>query len=344
MSPSKTEKARSGPCARCRLFRESVLLIALSFSLIPALFVRGLLPIASAQERNRPATNEPAGANAIDLQGHRGARGLLPENSVPSVLKALDFGVKTVELDVVVTRDRHVVVSHEPWMSSIICRTPDGDPVTQDAERSFNLYEMDYDRVAGFDCGSRGHPDFPDQRPTAVSKPLLRDLLRISEGYALVTGRSAPHYNVEIKSAPGQDEVFHPDPNTFARLVYDVLAGEDVLDRTTIQSFDTRPLTAMRALDPSLTLALLVSNEEGLEANLAQLGFTPDVYSPHHRLVDDALMEASRAAQVDVVPWTVNDREEMMRLLHLGVDGLITDYPDEGREVVQSYLRSSPDR
>ncbi len=300
-----------------------------------------LLRPASAQVESRVATTEPTGRAAIDLQGHRGARGLLPENSIPSILKALDLNVETVEVDVVITRGGEVLVSHEPWMSSVICRTPDGDAVQEADERSFNLYELDYDEISAFDCGGRGHPAFPDQVPTAVSKPLLLDVIRIADGYAHVTNRAAPRYNVEIKSAPDHDGIYHPAPDSFARTVYDVLDGEGVVGRSTVQSFDPRPLRALRALDASVTIALLVSNTDGFEANVDRLGFTPDAYSPMYGLVDPALMDAADSAGVNVIPWTVNDREDMERLLELGVHGLITDYPDVGREVVDAYERGS---
>ncbi|MEX0600569.1 MAG: glycerophosphodiester phosphodiesterase family protein, partial [Rhodothermales bacterium] len=251
--------------------------------------------------------------------------------------------VETIELDVVVSGDGEVVVSHEPWMSSVICRDPDGAPVREDQERDYNLFEMSYAEIAAFDCGGRGHPSFPDQRPTAASKPLLRDVLRIADGYAMVTGRPLPRYNVEIKSAPENDGFYHPPPDTFARLVYDVLADEDVRDRSTIQSFDVRSVRSVRSIDATQTVALLVNNDDGFEANLRQLGFLPDIYSPNQRLVDAALVEAARAVGMAVVPWTVNAPEDMRRLLDLGVDGLITDYPDRGRDVVDAYLRGRQD-
>lgn len=325
---SMIEDTRSSRIRSPHFALERLILVALFFALPRP---------ASAQVENRVATTEPQAQGSIDLQGHRGARGLLPENSIPSVLKALDFNVTTVELDVVITRDGGVLVSHEPWMSSLICRTPDGEPVRQSEERSFNIYEMDYDEISGFDCGSRGHRSFPSQVSTAVSKPLLRDVLRVADGYAHVRERAAPRYNIEIKSDPENDGIHHPPPDVFARRVYDVLADEGVLSRTSVQSFDPRSLRAIRAIDGSTTIALLVSNDEGFQANLKRLGFTPDVYSPSYGLVDESLMREADAAGIGVVPWTVNDRDEMERLLRLGVRGLITDYPDLGREVVDAH-------
>lgn len=279
----------------------------------------------------------PEARAQIDLQGHRGARGLLPENTIAGVVEALDHAVQTIELDVVISADGEVVVSHEPWMSGAICRTPAGDDVTAEDERSFNIFQMTYEEVAAFDCGSRGHADFPRQRQTAAAKPLLRQLIRIADGYTQRMKQALPLYNVEIKSHPDGDGRYHPDPEDFARLVYDVLAEEDVLDRSSVQSFDPRSLQAVRALDPSMRLALLVSNDLGYAVNLERLGFVPEIYSPNYDLVDEALLDSAHADGLLVIPWTVNDRGAMRELLELGVDGLITDYPDVGRAVVDEF-------
>lgn len=279
----------------------------------------------------------------IDLQGHRGARGLLPENTIPSVIAALDHGVDTIELDVVVSSDEMVVVSHEPWMSSAICRTPDGRNVTEEDEHAFNIYTMTYAEAAAFDCGARGHADFPQQRPRASAKPLLREVILISDGYAQRTGRTLPNYNIEIKSRPDGDGTYHPEPEDFVRLVYDILKDEDVLERSNVQSFDLRPLRVLRELDPSIRLALLVGNEDGYGANIDRLGFLPEIYSPNFGLVDSALVAAAHSDGLLLIPWTVNERAEMDALLRLGVDGLITDYPDIGREAIDAHLRAMRD-
>ncbi len=278
-------------------------------------------------------------AQSIDLQGHRGARGLLPENTVPSLLLAVDLGVSTVELDVVIASDSQVVVSHEPWFSHEICTKPDGVPVTESEARELNIFRMNYSEVKRYDCGSRGNERFPQQRKMAVSKPLLSDAIEAVERHAATTDRTPVYYNVEIKSRLEGDNNYHPAPATFARLVYQVLLDTDVLERSTIQSFDPRSLEAVRRIDSSVTLALLVDNELGLADNLARLSFRPEIYSPNYRLVDRSLVDAVHAMGVRVIPWTVNETAEMESLLHLGVDGIITDYPDRGRVVVDSFAR-----
>lgn len=278
----------------------------------------------------------------IDLQGHRGARGLLPENSIPSFKKALELGVQTVEMDVVVTADSHIVISHEPWFSSVICSTPEGEPIQEEDERSYNIFQMTYDEVAAFDCGSRGNRLFETQQAMATHKPRLDTTIIALEHYAEEIGRPAPKYNVEIKSRPEYDGTFTPEPQSFARLVYAVVTELGVKDRTMIQSFDPRILQATREVDSTLTLALLVDNDLGFYENLERLGFTPAIYSPHQRLVDEELVDSVHTAGMKVVPWTVNEPDAMRRLLTLGVDGIITDYPDVAAPILADR-RSPPD-
>jgi len=262
-----------------------------------------------------------------DLQGHRGARGLLPENSVPGFLLALEYGVDTIEMDVVVSADSHVVVSHEPWMSPEICSHPDGTVVGEEEAMSLNLFTMPYERIALFDCGSRGNERFPEQEPLSVVKPLLADALRAVESAAETPVR----YNIEIKSREEGDGVFHPDVDTFASLVHQVIDEYELMDRTTIQSFDPRSLESYHRIAPQATLALLVSNEWGFQANMDRLSFLPQIYSPNHRLVDRALVDSVHSAGLTIVPWTINETARMRELLDLGVDGLITDYPDRAK-------------
>jgi glycerophosphoryl diester phosphodiesterase len=270
---------------------------------------------------------------AFDVQGHRGARGLLPESTLPAFLRALELGVTTLEMDAVITRDRQVVISHEPWFSSRICTQPSGRPVALAEEQSFRIYEMTYEEVAQFDCGMRGNPVFPTQKAMKASKPLLADVIDAAEAYVQENGLSPIFYNIETKSRPESDGVFHPEPDEFVQLLYDVLRAKNITARATIQSFDRRTLQIARTLDPDLSLALLVDGEPGstgLSEHIELLGFVPSIYSPNYRLVDAAVIEEAHDKAMRVIPWTVNTLDEMRALKDLGVDGLITDYPDIG--------------
>ena len=294
-------------------------------------------------------SGEPPTPEGIDLQGHRGARGLAPENTIPAFRRALEIGVTTLEMDVAISGDGKVVVSHEPWMAHEICSLPSGEPVPEDEEREHNLYRMPYAEIEQYDCGRRRHPDFPRQETQPAVKPLLRDVIATAETYVADHDRPPVFYNVEIKSRPDGDETFHPPPETFARRVLDVVHERGVASRTTIQSFDPRALRATNRLraernaEEAVRLALLVGRgaDGSLPDQLEQLGFIPAIYSPDHRLVDAQLLEAVDERGLRVVPWTVNERDEMRRLIRLGVDGLITDYPDVGRAVLKAMEEPS---
>lgn len=269
----------------------------------------------------------------FDVQGHRGARGLAPENTLPAFEVALELGVTTLELDTVISADHEVVVSHDPWFASKICSKPDGEPVTPEEEQERLIYQMPYADVARFDCGKRGHPDFPRQEPRTALKPLLRDVIAFSESYARQHGRPPVRYNVETKSLPGGDGRLHPAPQAFVELVWNVVEETGIAGRFILQSFDVRTLQEARNRALPIQLALLISpgfqTPKGhLRKGLEDLGFTPDVYSPHFHLVTTEVLEKAHAEGMQVIPWTVNDAEDMLRLREMGVDGLITDYPD----------------
>jgi len=172
---------------------------------------------------------------------------------------------------------------------------------------------------------------------TSASKPRLRDAIAFADGHADEHERPPVFYNVEIKSRPEWDEAFHPPPKRFAERVLTVVEEKEVGPRTTIQSFDPRALEAVRAQNESVRMALLVSQtgNDGLDANLEGLSVVPDICSPDHRLVNATLVKAVHERGMALIPWTVNEPERMRRLVDLGVDGLVTDYPNRGRAALQ---------
>lgn len=271
-------------------------------------------------------------SQTFDLQGHRGARGLMPENTIPGFLKAVDLGVHTVELDVVVTADDHILVSHEPWFHHDISTKPDGTPVTEEEEKELNIYEMTSEETRRFDVGMRAHPQFPDQEKMNVSKPLLEEAIRAVENYTDGQELAPVRYNIEMKSNPEYYGVFVPQPEEFARLLNTLLMGLDeefeLEERIIIQSFDLNALIEFREVNPDVKLAMLVSDHRSIEHIVDTLGFTPDIWSPNYQLVTPELVSEAHEHGMKVIPWTVNTTEEMQRLIDLGVDGIITDYPD----------------
>lgn len=262
----------------------------------------------------------------FDLQGHRGARGLYPENSIEGFLAAVELQVNTLELDVVITKDKKVVVSHEPWISSVICWGLNDKPVPEG--KGLNIYKMSYDEVTNYNCGSQPHPDFPLQAKMSTFKPLLSEVVQEAEANVASLELDPVKYNIEIKSTPETDGIFHPAPQEYCELVLAQINQSGIHDRTIIQSFDVRALQTMKQLDSSIPVALLVSETDGFEKDLEHLGFTPEIYSPNFRLVNEELIATCHQNGITIIPWTVNEEEDMVRLLEMGVDGIITDFPD----------------
>jgi len=264
----------------------------------------------------------------FDLQGHRGARGLRPENSIPAFIIALDSGVTTVELDLAVTRDKQIVVSHEPWMSSSICLRPDGSEIDPKEEKALNIYGMTFAEVSAFDCGSKGNKEFPGQVKMPEHKPLLKDAIIAIEHHIKSNLLYEVDYNIEIKTTPAGDGKFHPTPEVFSDLVYNLIDQYLPVDRVVIQSFDFRVLKYWHQKYPDIRLSALIQNTKSVDANLRALGFKPSVYSPNYKLLTKQKVDYLQQQKIRVIPWTVNEPDDMKRMLEWKVDGFITDYPD----------------
>ncbi len=264
----------------------------------------------------------------FDWQGHRGARGLMPENTVPAFLKALEYPVTTLELDVVISKDGQVIVSHEPWMSHEICSNPDGSPVLDSLEESLRVLEMDYATIKTYDCGKRGNAKFPEQVPQAAHKPSLRDMVSTIEDHIFKKDRQPIFYNIETKSRPSWYDTLVPQPSVFVDILLKEIEELGIEKRTCIQSFDPATLRLVHAQKPEMTTALLVYNQDGVVKNVDSLGYVPTIYSPYYMLLIDDEIEQAHDMGMQVIPWTVNDLPTMLDLMHKGVDGIITDYPN----------------
>lgn len=266
----------------------------------------------------------------FDRQGHRGCRGLMPENTLPAMVEALGMNVSTLEMDVVITGDSQVLVSHEPWFSSEITTLPGGGYISPADEKNYNIYDMDYDRIKTFDVGLKPHSRFKEQKKIPAYKPLLSavfDTIRVE----MMTRRRPPvKYNIEIKSTPAGDGIFHPAPPEFVERVMAVISSQGLEDYVNIQSFDTRPLQYLHEKYPAMPLAMLIEGKDlrSLEKQLKDLGFVPQYYSPHFSRVDARLVREVHERGMKIIPWTVNDRETIRKLKEMGVDGIITDYPN----------------
>ncbi len=264
----------------------------------------------------------------FDWQGHRGARGMVPENSIPSFLKALEYPVKTLELDVVVSKDNKVIISHEPWFSHHICSKPDTSQVNADEEKDLLIMDMTYAEIKAFDCGSRGNDKFPEQQKMKVYKPSLKEMISSVEFYCSNNDRPKPYYNIEIKSNPEFYDTLVPSPENFVKLVLKEIKETGIYGRCNLQSFDINVLNEIHRQNPEIPVAYLIESMKSFEENLALLNFQPEIYSPYHMFVNKELVEKVHAKNMKLIPWTVNEVDRMRELLKLGVDGIITDYPN----------------
>ena len=266
----------------------------------------------------------------LDKQGHRGCRGLYPENTIPGFLKAIDLGVTTLEMDLVITKDKKVILSHEPFFNHEITTLPNGEYVSESNERELNIYEMVYSKVKKYDVGQKAHPRFLQQQKIKANKPLLTEVIDSVEMHAKTNNKQPLFYNIETKIQPQTDNVYHPEPQEFVDLMMAVILGKKIQNRVIVQSFDSRSLQYLHQKYPSVKTALLVEafDKKSFEKQIEDLGFTPTIYSPAQELVDLNLVQECRSKKIKLIPWTVNDLETIRRFVALGVDGIITDYPN----------------
>jgi glycerophosphoryl diester phosphodiesterase len=301
--------------------------------------------------------------HGFDLQGHRGARGLAPENTLAAFATALMIGVTTLETDLAVTKEGAIVLSHDPVLNPDIVRGPDGQWIAEPAPA---IHSLTLTEIKRFDVG-RLKPDtdyarrFPQQRAVDGQRiPTLEELFALAE-----TSGKQPRFNIETKLSPDRPTET-PDPETFARLVVEAVRRAGATARTTVQSFDWRTLLAVKRLAPEIETVCLTSPStlrdvgEGAARRpsrwLAGLdpadhgGSVPRLakaagcgtWSPRFQdLAADQLAEA-HALGLKVVPWTVNAPEAMGELIDMQVDGLITDYPDRAREVMAAKGMALP--
>ena len=272
----------------------------------------------------------------FDIQGHRGCRGLFPENSITAMKKAIDIGVTTLEMDVVISKDLQVVVSHDAYLSHEFCLDLNGNEITEANEKEFNLYQMDYAQIRQYDCGSKVHPRFLDQLKLKTYKPLLSELIDSVENYIKQKYPSKIiRYNIETKITPDGDGIFNPKPKEFIDLLLKVIDIKKISDRIYIQSFDVRTLQYLHKIKPEIKTVLLVENKLSIKENIKLLGFKPTVYSPEFILLNNENISFLHKKKIKIIPWTVNEISDMQKLINLKIDGLISDYPNRYFEIIR---------
>jgi glycerophosphoryl diester phosphodiesterase len=259
----------------------------------------------------------------IDVQGHRGCRGLMPENSLPAFKKAIDLGVNTLELDIAITKDKQVVVSHEPFMSRVICLDSTGQEIPESKDKAYNLYNMSHTEIKAFDCGKKFHKGYPEQQKITVYKPLLREVFDLVKA-----NNTKVRFNIEIKSKPEYYGIYTPEPEEYVMLVLNEIEANGMKENSNLQSFDLNILEEIKLQSPDMAVALLVDEDEDIDKKLSQLSFQPELLSPYYKLLSKESVRKYQNKNFLVIPWTVNAKADMKKLLSWGADGIITDYPN----------------
>ena len=266
----------------------------------------------------------------FSYEGHRGARGLYPENSIGAMKVAIDLPkVTTLEMDCHITKDKKVVVYHDDYLNPKFVTYTDGKEL-KGKDIKGTIYSYSWKELKAFDLGLKGNIDFPEQKKISTSIALLSDLIEQSEAYAKEKRQSPMFYNIETKSKDGKDHEWHPAPQEFSDLVLEVVIEKGVASRTVIQSFDKRTIQYINKHYPQIKTSYLIDakNTKTIKELITDLGFKPFIISPNYKIVDANFVKDAHDLGVKVIPWTVNKKEEITALEALKVDGIISDYPN----------------
>ena len=268
----------------------------------------------------------------VDVQAHRGGMGLMPANTIEAMKHALDLGVNTLELDLQLSRDGKVVVSHDSYIM-------DG------GSRKY-LFNLDYEEIRRYDIGSSPDPAWPERKCIAAGIPLLEELIDSVEAYTREKGYSPVRYNIEIKTEHSNGEgVIRPIYHDFVDACARIFLSKHLDDRLVVQSFDHRALNFMNEKYPEFKLSYLVSVGSGdFDTFMSRLRFVPAWLSPHYSLVNEELVRKCREKGMRIVTWTVDAPQDMQRMIDLDVDAVITNYPDRLLRLTRGYAYPVPQR
>ncbi|TZF85836.1 glycerophosphodiester phosphodiesterase (plasmid) [Pedobacter sp. BS3] len=257
---------------------------------------------------------------------HRGGRGLMPENTVIAMENALDFDT-ALEMDLYLSRDNQVFVYHDGVISPVYATNPDGSYVTKEQANKKRIIEYTYPELRSFDIGTRPNPEFPRKKNVKAYIPLFAELVDSVERYAQKGGLEKPSYSVEIKVPSGKLPELYKQHLVDAAMK--IIAEKNITDRVIIQSFDVEALEYLHKKYPGTKTAYLVFiGRDDFKANLQKLSFKPTGYSPYYKQVTREMIDYCHKNNIQVITWTVDDKSEIERLRQMGVDVVISDYPD----------------
>jgi len=276
----------------------------------------------------------------VDVQAHRGGMALMPENTLEAMRNSVDLGVNTLEMDLAVSADGKVLLSHDLMFHHRYATRPDGTSVNRGDTPEY-IYTMPYDSVKKYDVGMKYNAAWPVKQCIPAVKPLLADVITFVESYTSQNGLSPVKYNIEIKSDFGEGEGKNwPEYKEFVDVCASVLASFNLGNRLIVQSFDHRALNYLHDKYPDFILSYLIRNTDvDFDRFMGLLDFTPEWLSPPHEIINAEFMNEARRRGMMVVTWTVDEPEEFRRLIELKVDGIITNHPDRLLDHTRGYVK-----
>ncbi len=286
--------------------------------------------VSCSTESKNIAPSIVPGAIRIEVQGHRGARGRFPENSIPALQHALDVGVDTLEFDLGVTKDGELVVAHDPYLNHEQCLGPKGEAV----KPKIPLNTLTLAELKTYSCGTLPHPRFAKQKKMKVTYATLREVFDMVKNSPLPIAKTVG-FNIETKIVPGTPDLF-PTPSEFAGKVISMIHEYGFASRVTLQSFDHRTLVESKKIDSSIRISPLIENTMFTNLPAMAKELKAEIVSPNLFWITQSSVEGLHSIGVRVVPWTANEEKEWAMLVSLGVDGIISDYPEE----LIAYLKS----
>ncbi|MBN8555570.1 MAG: glycerophosphodiester phosphodiesterase [Deltaproteobacteria bacterium] len=259
---------------------------------------------------------------AIEIHGHRGARARRPENTLPAFEYAMKIGADVLELDMNITKDLKIVVSHDSFISPRLCLDEKKNPA-----KKIPIYSLTLEEVKKFDCGSIKNSKFPDQVPVPGAKiPTLDEVFNLA-------GPSKIQFNIETKIDPRVPDL-SPSPEVFAKLVVDEIEKHHLVSRVVLQSFDYRTLEEAKKLNPKIRISMLIQNSDLPNWLKIAEKLQAEIISPEFVWLNSPIVEEAHAAKLKVIPWTLHSKSEWREAKAWNVDGIITDDP----EALKDYL------
>lgn len=324
----------------------------LVYRFIAFMFLLFIAGCTSMKKNTRPKNHPIVFYNA----GHRGARGLMPENTIPAMEKGMEVGANTLETDLQVTKDGKIVLNHDCTFNPYYVTTQDGTDIPEipDGKRANNsyipvpyqdeyaIYKLNYDYIRKFIAGEKFYAAFPEQQRVKTYMPLFTEMIDSVEAFTKKNHYLPVYYMPEIKSDPKYYGKFQPNAEDFVSILMNTLKPylPKIGERLIIQCADMEPLRILHRDYPAIQLALL-PRKKGLPIGdwIKELGFKPDFFLPRYSYVTSELLKSCHSLQIKVIPWTPDDSKEMRKLVNMGVDGIITNYPNRLTNILKNLKK-----